>query len=416
MRTVELAGTSQCASRPGFGRPPSRRRLRILQIVPTYFPAIRYGGPIRSVHELSKALVERGHEVQVFTSSMDGPNDLVDYENRVVMLDGVAIRYFRVPVLRRLCWCPAMRAALNAEIAGFDVVHLHSVFLWPTWAAARAAATAGVPYVVSPRGMLGRDVIQRRSRFVKSAWIRLIEQRTLARAAAVHVTAELERAQIQALGLRLPVIASIPNGVAIPERHPCLAEGPFAGLPERYALFLSRISWKKGLDRLIKAWKFVPELTLMIAGNDEEDYLPQLVALARSEGVLDRVRFIGPVGNQDKWALYENALMFILPSYSENFGNVVAEAMSMACPVVVTPEVGLASLVAERGAGIVADGDPALLAQAVNALRLDESRRKKCGAAGRRAALDSLTWDAVAGQVDRLYQSLTDGAAARPTL
>jgi glycosyltransferase involved in cell wall biosynthesis len=362
---------------------PPVRKLRILQIVPTYYPAERYGGPIRSVHELSKALVNRGHEVHVLTSSMDGPHDLIDHENRRVVLDGVMVRYFHVPFLRRLCWCPSLRAVLKAEVSDFDIVHLHSVFLWPTWAAARAADFAGIPFVVSPRGMLGADVIRRRSRIVKSAWIRFIERKTLRQSSAVHVTTELEGSEVRALRLPISKFCCIPNGVNCPERYPDLRDGPFAALPRPYALFLSRISWKKGLDRLIRAWQWVPDLTLVIAGNDEENYLPQLAALAEAEGISDRIRIIGPVAEEHKWSLYENAMLFVLPSYSENFGNVVAEAMAVGCPVIVTKEVGLASLVRKTGAGTVADGEPALLAKAVNEMKSDEVKRRRYGLAGK---------------------------------
>lgn len=384
--------------------------MKILQIVPTYYPAVRYGGPIRSVHALSTALVGMGHEVHVFTSSMDGPADLDVPEGTAVNLDGVLVRYFRVPFLRRLAWCPAMRTALKSEASGFDVIHLHSVFLWPTWAAARVAQSSGVPFLVSPRGMLGPEVIRRKSRFVKSAWVRLIEQRTLRESAAVHITSELEGEEIKSLGLGLPRLCCVPNGVNSPANYSALENGPFAQLPRPYALFLSRISWKKGLDRLIKSWKWVPDLTLVIAGNDDEDYLPQLTALAGSEGVLERIRFIGEVTDDHKWALYENATMFILPSYSENFGNVVAEAMAVACPVIVTKEVGLASLVLETGAGLVADGEPVLLAKAINELRNDEIRRKRCGLAGQRTVKAKLSWDAVAAQIDGIYQSVAQNA------
>jgi glycosyltransferase involved in cell wall biosynthesis len=387
--------------------------MRILQIVPTYFPAVRYGGPIRSVHALSTALVGMGHEVHVFTSSMDGEMDLDVPEQERVDLDGVFVRYFRVPFLRRLCWCPSMAAALKSEVAGFDVVHLHSVFLWPTWAAARIARSSGVPFLVSPRGMLGRDVIRRKSRLVKSAWIRLIEARTLRESAALHVTSELEADEISALGFRLPRIFCVPNGVSSPSSYPPLQSGPLAQLPRPYALFLSRISWKKGLDRLIKAWKWVPDLTLVIAGNDEEDYLPKLEALAEREGVKSRLHFTGEVSDEHKWALYEGAMMFILPSYSENFGNVVAEAMAVACPVVVTKEVGLASLVEKTGAGVVADGEPALLAKAINELRCDQPRRRRLGSAGQRAVEDTLSWTAVAVQLTATYSSVMKGHGVR---
>jgi glycosyltransferase involved in cell wall biosynthesis len=383
--------------------------MRILQIVPSYYPAVRYGGPIRSVHALSVALVAMGHEVHVFTSSMDGPEDLNVPEATPVNLEGVWVRYFRVPLLRRLAWCPGMRTALRAEASSFDVIHLHSVYLWPTWVAARIAKSRGVPYLISPRGMLGVEVIRRKSRLVKSAWVRLIEERTLRDSAAVHVTSSLEGEEIRSLGLHVPRLCCVPNGVNGATGYSRLQNGPFAHLPHPYALFLSRISWKKGLDRLIKSWKWVPDLILVIAGNDEEDYLPELEALAEREGVKDRLLFIGAVRDEHKWALYESATMFILPSYSENFGNVVAEAMAVGCPVVVTKEVGLASLVLETGAGVVADGEPPLLAKAINELHGDEIRRRRLGLAGRQAVRDRLSWGAVAAQLDAVYRSVIPG-------
>ena len=128
-----------------------------------------------------------------------------------------------------------------------------------------------------------------------------------------------------------------------------------------YVLFLGRVNWKKGLDRLIPAMKEVPNADLLIAGNDEENYRPELEALARRHGVLDRVRFLGPVDDRKKWSLLASARILVLPSYSENFGNVVLEAMAAGCPVIVTPEVGIASLVQEAGCGVVAGGNPANL-------------------------------------------------------
>jgi glycosyltransferase involved in cell wall biosynthesis len=385
--------------------------LRILQVVPTYYPAVRYGGPIRSIHELSAALVRRGHVVSVFTTNVDGEEDSQVPLDRPVDLDGVALNYFAVPALRRLYWAPALAARLRKAIGNFDIVHLHSMFLWPTYVAARIATAARVPYLMSPRGMLGETVIRRKSRLVKSAWIQLIERRSLARAAAMHVTAEIEAAEAEALGLSLPRRFCVPNGVSSPARPAPLAEGPFADIERPYALFLSRINRKKGLDRLIRAWSAVRELPLMIVGNDDEHCLPELEALVRAEGISHRVRFLGAASDTDKWALYQNAEMFILPSHSENFGNVVAEAMAMACPVVVTPGVGLATLVAEVGAGLVTEADPTLLAAAINALHGDPARRRACGEAGRAAARDRLSWSGVAERMEQEYRRITDRGA-----
>jgi glycosyltransferase involved in cell wall biosynthesis len=384
----------------------SKISLRILQVIPAYYPAVRYGGPIRSVHALCASLVRRGHQVSVYTTNIDGNGDSDVPLGRPVDMDGVLVYYFPVPALRRLFWCPALARQLRGAIADFDLVHLHSIFLWPTYIAARVAYRAGVPYVLSPRGSLVGALIRGKSRLVKSAWINLVERRSLARAARLHVTADIEGDEAKALGLKLPEIFCVPNGVGWPSRHLPLAAGPFDSIQRPYALFLSRINRKKGLDRLICAWKWVPQLALIVAGNDEEDYLPELKALARSEGVADRLNFIGSVSDEHKWALYENAEMFILPSYSENFGNVVAEAMAMACPVVVTPEVGLAKFVREVGAGVVTSGEPSILAQAVAELHRDEFRRKRCGALGRQAAIGHLSWEGVGVQMESEYKRI----------
>jgi len=393
----------QVGARPA----PAGRRLRILHVVPAYYPAVRYGGPIRSVHGLSVALTARGHDVHVYTTNIDGPNNLDVPLDSSVDLDGVTVRYFAVTA-RRLCWAPTLREQLRRTVREFDVVHLHSVFLWPTWAAAREAYRAGVPYVIAPRGMLVRDIINQKSRLAKTLWINLIERVTFARAAGVHVTADIEAEELRALGLRLPEINFMPNGVEIPARHSPLSAGPFAGLPPRYVLFLSRISWKKGLDRLVKALQLVPEIPLVIAGHDDEGYRAVVEELAASLGVAQRLIFVGPVADDLKWALYEQAQLFVLPSYSENFGNVVAEAMAMGCPVVVTPEVGIAPLVTASGAGIVSDGNPEVFGPALRELLANESARSAMGERGRETARTRLSWGGVAAQAESLYTRISN--------
>jgi glycosyltransferase involved in cell wall biosynthesis len=385
------------------------RHLRILHVVPAYYPAVRYGGPIRSVHGLAAALARRGHDVHVYTTNVDGDNDLEVPLGTPVELDGVKVHYFPVPLLRRLCWSPALGSRLSATVESYDVVHVHSVFLLPMRAAARAAARAQVPYIIAPRGMLIRDMVDRKSRWVKRAWIRLVERKSIAQAAGVHVTADLEGDELRALfGAPLPPIVSIPNGVDWPAHHLPKSAGPHAHLPERYALFLSRISWKKGLDRLLRAWQHVPDLPLVIAGNDEEHYQPQLLALAQSLGVASRVAFIGEVSDADKWALYESAEVFVLPSYSENFGNVVAEAMAMGCPVIVSPEVGISSLVKAAGAGVVTSCEPAELAAVICRIMADPATRRELGRRGRLAAVSRLSWNGVALQAEDLYRQVID--------
>src|SRR5262245_22469360 len=183
--------------------------MRILHVVPSYLPAVRYGGPMFAVHGLCRALAARGHHVEVFTTSIDGPTNSAVPVRITVPLDGVHVRYFPSRILRRLFWSPPLARALRSDCADFDIVHVHSVFLWPTWAAARLARKARIPYLISPRGMLVKDLIERRNRLVKSAWIKLIERKNLESASGIHVTSALEREELERFGWQLPPITTI---------------------------------------------------------------------------------------------------------------------------------------------------------------------------------------------------------------
>ena len=324
-------------------------------------------------------------------------------------MDGVNVWYFPSSRLRRLYWSPQMARALSTEAAHFDLLHLHSVFLWPTWSAARAAHRLGIPYVLSPRGMLVKDLVRRKSPWRKRAWIALIERNNLARATAIHVTSAIEAAELARFGLPLPRVITIPNGIALPESTPArkASEDVEALARERMLiLFLGRIHWKKGLDRLIPAMTSVPEACLAIVGNDEEGLLPELDALAERHGVRARVRFLPRVVERwDRDRLMAAAKVFALPSYSENFGNTVLEALAVGCPVLVTPDVGAADVVSESGGGRVVDGDPAIFGGALKEL-LDDPARAEIGARGRRFVAERFAWASVARDMERAYLSL----------
>jgi glycosyltransferase involved in cell wall biosynthesis len=383
--------------------------VKILHVAATYLPARRYGGTIVSVHGLCRALAGRGHDVQVFTTNVDGSADSAVSLSSPTWLDGVRVRYFTSPFLRRIYWSPSMAQALAREVGTFDVVHLHALFVWPMWAAARLARRAGVPYVVAPRGMLEKDLIARKSPWLKSILLSAVVRRALEKSACIHVTSAREATEAEAFGYHLPAIREIPNGVDL-RAGDDEAAGPAAPRDEwsalgPYLLFLGRVSWKKGLDRLISALALAPGLRLVVAGADEEGTVGRLMVQSQRDGVSDRVRFIGQVDGAKKQHLLKGAHLLVLPSYSENFGNVVLEAMAVGCPVVVTPEVGAGDLVRRSGAGRVVDGAPAALAAALVELSSDGSLRRAMAARGRLAARD-YDWDAVARRMEVVYQEV----------
>jgi glycosyltransferase involved in cell wall biosynthesis len=381
--------------------------MRILHVVPSYYPAVRYGGTIPAVHDLAKALVLRGHEVQVYTTNVDGPGISNVPLGSPVDKDGVLVWYFPTGAGRRLFRSPQMTLALRSNLPAFDIAHLHSAYLWPASAAAFVARRIGIPYILTPHGMLIGDLIRRKNRLAKRCWIAMFERRNVNHAAAVHVTTQMEADELQKLGLKPQRLAVIPYVVDLAPAAGCTAgenTKPFYGNQKPFILFLGRVNWKKGLDRLISAMAQVPGVELVVAGNDEENYQPELEALAHRKGVAARTCFIGPVYGPGKWALLRQAQLLILPSYSENFAIVVLEAMAVGCPVIVTPEVGLATIVRETNAGLVVEGTPERLAAAINGLLQDRDKCRRMGEAGRRTATKQFSSDAIAKQMERVYE------------
>ena len=385
--------------------------MRLLHVVPTYLPARRYGGPIVAVHSLCRALAARGHEVEVFTTSIDGPRDSDVPHDAPVMLDGVKVRYFASPALRRLSYAPALSRTLGREIRGADAVHLHSVFLWPTWRAARIARGAKVPYVISPRGMLVKRLIESRNRLLKTAWIGLIEKANLEQAAAIHATSNVEAKEIEKFGWRLRRIAVVPNAVEEADektgRGKPSAEIAALGREQPLILFFGRWARVKGLDRLLHGFSRTERGILAVAGTDYEGLAPELLGLARKLNIERRVRFLPrTITGADKEHLFASARALMLVSYSESFGNAVLEALQRGVPAIVTAEVGAAELVKESGGGLVVDGDPESLGRAMDVLMKDPARASAMGEAGRRHVDSHYNWQSIAGRMEALYGEL----------
>jgi len=410
--------------------------MRLLHVVPTYLPAFRHGGPIVSVHGLCRALVRRGHQVTVLTTDVHGTDRLDVPLGEPVDRDGVQVWYFpvdRFGPLARLYRSPALRRALRrqlglgpsgqpniADIEGVDLVHLHSVFLWPTSAAARAAERRRVPYLLAPRGMLVPELIAERGRLRKSLWLRLVERRTIERAAVLHATTELEARDAERFGFRLPPVRVVPNGIDLAPFETEAADDPVRAITggSPYLLALGRLSWKKGLEQLVRSLPLLTQVPdgerplLVLAGPDEDGHRAELEALAAELGVAERLRFTGPVDGADKIALLRHAVALALPSHHENFANAVLEAMAAATPVVITPQVGLATTVERAGAGRVVDGTPEAIARAVSQLLDDPEGARAMGARGAEAAR-AFAWPAVAARMESVYEEVLTSRGGR---
>ena len=296
--------------------------LRVLQIVPRI--AAESSGPSVSVPSLSRALAQRGNDVQLFALEPAPQNSI--YERA---------RFFPcapLPLARRLGWSPRMRQALERESSSFDVVHTNSLWMLPNVYPGLVRQRGSSKLVISPRGTLSEWALAR-AKLRKAVVWRLGQRRALEAADLIHATSVDELEEVRRLGLRAPV-AVIPNGVECPAEY-CARD---SSRRRRTCLFLARIHPKKGVDRLIEAWKRIaekhPDWDCKIAGPLDSAYARQLQADVGREPA-SRIEFLGEVRGDAKAQLFRSADLYVLPTHSENFGISVAEALSHGVPSIV---------------------------------------------------------------------------------
>jgi glycosyltransferase involved in cell wall biosynthesis len=310
---------------------------------------------------------------------------------------------------------PSIVPWLWRHVRDFDVVHIHALFSFTSTVAALVARRRGVPYVLRPLGTLAAYGVTRRRAWLKRMSIAALERGILRDAAAVHFTTRTEWDEARLLGIPLRGVV-IPLGVA-PEASGD-ASSILAGHPQlrgcRVILFLSRLDRKKNVEALLGAFAAIaehqPDVCLLVAGGGEADYVRSLMSLAHSLGVGARVVWLGHVEGAPKAAALAIADMFVLPSFSENFGIAAIEAMLAGLPCVLSRGVAVAADMEDAGAGLSVDPDSGAVAKAIGELLADEGRRRDLGRRGRAFAQRTYSVDAMTSRLTALYQRLATGA------
>jgi glycosyltransferase involved in cell wall biosynthesis len=365
--------------------------LRAIHIVPGV--AEEASGPTYSVMRLTQALRDEGHSIELAALDLPGtqhPSSLV----RTFPLGFGPQRLGRSPAMYR--WlrdeCASGRAA---------IVHNHGMWQMNSIYPARAIRGTRARLLQSTRGAFTEWAMQWGSR-VKPAFWRLLQRPAMERVHCFHATAPSEYDDIRRLGFRQPV-AIIPNGIDIPDQT------PKQNGDSRTLLFLGRIHPNKGLDLLIPAWRAIqdrfPFWRLRIVGNDNDGYQARMEQLVREIGA-ERVTFDGPAYGAAKTAAYQNADLFVLPTYSENFGMSVAEALAAGTPVVVTKGAPWQEL-AEVGAGWWIDiGVEPLATTLAASMSRAPSDLFGMGARGREWMVRSFAWPDIARRMTITYEWL----------
>jgi len=323
-----------------------------------------------SVSSLSEQLVSAQHQVCVFTTTANGKQELAVEANCPTVIDSVNVIYFNRITKDHSHYSPKLLSAVAKQAKAFNVVHIHAWWNLVSVFSCIIALAKGVKVVVSPRGTLSKYSFAHKSGFIKQIFHQTIG-RSLLRKCAIHVTSDSEQRELTDL-ISPKQIFNIPNFIKLPAFEQPVKDSTGEHLK---LLFLSRIDEKKGLDILINALALVTiPWKLSVAGDGDAQYIDYLKKIAIAKQIDQNISWLG-FKHADKFEIYRQHHLFVLPSYNENFGNVVIESLSMGTPVLLSNHVGLAGYVAENNLGWIFDLDEVSLKNTIETAAYDIAKR-----------------------------------------
>ena len=375
--------------------------MKVLLVSPSFYPAHVYGGPTQSTYELCRSLAKLGNEVRVLTTDADGLHTVLDVEKDTdVRVEGFAVRYCRRRFRHSVS--PTLVRLLRSYAAWADVVHLHYVYSFPTLPTLLQCRLSGKPVIWSPQGALSRWPGSSR-RGPKAVWDFLWYYGADLSNLTVQLTSPPEQHDALAKFPKLKTCV-IANGVDIPsDLHPTERGGDLR------LLFIGRLDPIKGIEQLLRAcgnlsanndlpWR------LAIAGWGNADYVAHLTRQITSLGLQERVRMVGAVLGQAKKNLFDDSDVVIVPSHSESFGLVIAEALAHGRPVIASKGTPWNEL-EQRQCGLWVENDPDSLANAIR--QISAMPLRDMGLRGRDWMLREFTWDSVGKRMLDLYRICT---------
>jgi glycosyltransferase involved in cell wall biosynthesis len=387
--------------------------MRILQIVPSF--SLVYGGPSQMVRGFSTALANEGIEITLLTTNSNGdagqpPLDVPLGEP--VKQDNYQIIYFPCSPWRRYKFSLDLLQWLVNNAKDYNLAHIHALFSPVSTASATIARYKQLPYVLRPLGTLDPADLTKKKQ-LKQIYGSLLEKPNLEGAAAIHFTSQ-EEAKVSARFGAVTKDLVIPLGVNVPQL-------PAAGIVRQQLgidrdipliLFMSRIDRKKGLDLLIPALSNLQaagiDFHFVLAGGNPQnpDYESVINHQINTYNLKSRSTITGFVQGELKLGLLQDADLFVLPSYYENFGIAVAEAMAVGTPVVISDRVHIWQEIAAASAGWITSCEVATLTAAILEALQSSGIRKQRGENARRLVQEKYSWSAIALQTIQAYQDI----------
>lgn len=393
-----------------------RIELKILHLISSVAPV--FGGTSSACIDMAEATAKLGHKVSIYSTNMAGKQDLDVPLDTTIIKNNVEYKYFQVNTPR--FWKPSisMAKALKNNIPNFDLVQIHALYLFQNFIGGHYCRKFNIPYIVTPHGSLD-PFLYKRHRWRKSLIEVLYDNNNLRKASAIHFTTEEEKllAEKHCFGTTSIIV---PNGLdtTVYDRLP--PKGTFQKLyPEtkgkQIILFFSRLSFKKGLDILAPAFinlaKQNKSYHLVLAGPDNEglgDWVKQQVKDAgiSVDGNDKRVTVTGMLKDEAKLSALNDASLFILPSYTENFGIAVIEAMLCGLPVIISDKVNIWRDVKTDNAGLVGPCDIDWFTDNIKKLLADKELCSKMGDAGIKSVKKRYDWNKIALQLESEYKKI----------
>ena len=342
--------------------------MTILQIVPSYKPAYVYGGPIYSISALCEAQVNLGHHVSVFTTNANGANNLNVPLGSSQSVNNVSVIYFPRITGDHTHISPKLWLQLFRDAKKYDIIHLHSWWSVLMIGCAWILRLKGIKFVFSPRGMFSNYSFNHNVNPIKKGIFFNMLTKPVLRKQIFHATAPSEEKEIKELFGKESKVFTLPNLLQFPDLSLSAIQNHSQN-DTLNLLFISRVDRKKGIELLLRAVQLLKidglSINLTVIGSGSHDYIQELKDLTLSLSINEIVEWKGSVEWKAKFDDILDTDILVLPSYNENFANIILETLYAGRPVILTKYVGLSDYVSSHNMGWVIDTKPEDIVDAV---------------------------------------------------
>lgn len=391
--------------------------MKILQVISSFPPAYAYGGALNVAFEISKGLVERGHEITVCTTDVFDSCSRLKCPINPIEIDGIEVYHFK-NLSNKLAWRnlpidPGFNGFLKNNIKNYNIIHLHEYRSFQAIIVNHYAKKYEVPYALQAHGSAPRVLEKRR---MKTLFDIIWGNGLLRNATKIIALTSRESKQYLEMGIDKNKIKIVPNGIDLSKYDKLPEEGAFRRRysidpDERIVLSLSRIHKIKGIDLLVNSFanldKELKNIRLVIVGPDG-GFLPILKRQIDKLQLKEKVLITGPLIGESKLEAYVDADVYVLPSIYETFPMTVLESCACGTPVVVTDRCGIADIV-ENNAGYVVEYDQIKLQSALHRMLTDDTSRRILGRNAKNLVRNGFNWSVILDKYEKIYEDVISG-------